>query len=171
MGSQLPEKNVPEQARPTRMPAYGRSPKELDFEGLYGHLGYFLRDLQVRVFKDFIRTFAVMNVRPAQYSTLVLIAANPGTSQAAIGEALNIERARFARLLHDLERRGWIKRVPAPDDRRSHALFMTNEGRKALAKLRSLAAQHEEQVSHFVGIRDRKILITVLRELKQRDER
>src|SRR5215475_14647938 len=76
---------------------------------LDGHLGYFLRRLQVSVFKDFIRTLAPMNVRPAQYSVLLLIEANPGRSQAAIGQALDIERARLARLLHVLEGRGWIE--------------------------------------------------------------
>jgi hypothetical protein len=61
---------------------------------LDGHLGYFLRRLQIAVFKDFIRTLAPMDVRPAQYSVLLLIEANPGRSQAAIGQALDIERAR-----------------------------------------------------------------------------
>src|SRR5262245_39095343 len=60
---------------------------------LDGHLGYFLRRLQVSVFKDFIRTLAPMDVRPAQYSVLLLVEANPGRSQAAIGQALDIERA------------------------------------------------------------------------------
>ena len=53
---------------------------------------------------------APVDVRPAQYSVLVLIAANPGRSQAVIGKALNIERARLARMLHELERRQWIER-------------------------------------------------------------
>ena len=43
---------------------------------LDGHLGYFLRRLQVSVFKDFMRTLAPMDVRPAQYSVL-LDEANP----------------------------------------------------------------------------------------------
>jgi hypothetical protein len=73
-------------------------------------VGYFLRRLQIAIFKDFIRTLAPVDVRPAQYSVLVLIAANPGRSQAVIGKALNIERARLARILHELERRQWIER-------------------------------------------------------------
>jgi len=85
---------------------------------LDGHLGYFLRRLQVSVFKDFIRTLAPMDVRPAQYSVLLLVEANPGRSQAAIGQALDIERARLARLLHGLEGRGWIERRAADGDGR-----------------------------------------------------
>ena len=72
----------------------------LELGALNGHLGYFLRRLQIAVFKDFIRTLAPMKLRPAQYSVLVVIEANPGRSQAASGQTLNIERARLARLLH-----------------------------------------------------------------------
>src|SRR5438067_13221114 len=89
---------------------------------LEGHLGYFLRRLQVSVFKDFIRTLAPMDVRPAQYSVLLLVEANPGRSQAAIGQALDIELARLARLVHVPEGRGWIERRAANGDGRSHSL-------------------------------------------------
>src|SRR5262245_49626670 len=59
------------------------------------HLGYFVRRLQLIIFKDFIRELASMKLRPAQYSVLLLIEANPGSSQAAIGRTLGIERARL----------------------------------------------------------------------------
>src|SRR5215210_8254553 len=95
--------------------------ESLALADLNAHLGYFLRRLQVKVFKDFIRTLAPMDVRPAQHSVLVLIDANPGRSQAVIGEALNIERARLARMLHELEERRWIERRAAVGDGRSHS--------------------------------------------------
>ena len=69
-----------------------------------------------------------MRLRPAQYSVMLLIEANPGSSQAAIGRALGIERARLARLLHDLEGRKWIERRSANGDGRSHALFLAADG-------------------------------------------
>ena len=70
-------------AKPETRPA--KRPR-LDIGALDGHLGYFVRRLQVWVFQDFIRTLAPMDVRPAQYSVLLLIEANPGRSQAAIGQ-------------------------------------------------------------------------------------
>jgi len=145
--------------------AFDRRPK-LDFDVLDGHLGYFLRRLQISVFKDFISTLATLNVRPAQYSALVLIGANPGRSQAEIGEALNIERARFARLLDELERRGWTQRVAALRDRRSHSLFLTNEGRTALMTIKGLAARHEKQVSRIVGGTRRQKLMKLLKDVQ-----
>ena len=101
----------------TRRPGAGS--ETVDLAQLNDRVGYFLRRLQVAIFKDFIRTLGPVDVRPAQYSVLVLIAANPGRSQAVIGKALNIERARLARMLHELERRQWIERRVSSGDGRS----------------------------------------------------
>ena len=48
---------------------------------LVGHLGYVVRRAQLWIFQDFIRTMAEVDVRPAQYSVLLVIEANPGLSQ------------------------------------------------------------------------------------------
>jgi DNA-binding MarR family transcriptional regulator len=134
----------------------------LELGPLNGHLGYFLRRLQIAVFKDFIRTLAPMKLRPAQYSVLAVIEANPGRSQAAIGEALNIERARLARLLHELERRKWIERRAS--DGRSHSLFLTSEGERALLRIKGLAKRHEAQMAAFVEPRRRMLLMDLLKD-------
>lgn len=148
--------------RAQALPAAPTQPLEL--AELNDHVGYFLRRLQVALFKDFIRTLAPMDVRPAQYSVLILIAANPGRSQAAIGRALGIERARLARMLHELERRKWIERRAAAGDSRSHALLLTAAGDKALARIKALTARHEAQMVELIGPKRRMLLLDLLRE-------
>lgn len=138
------------------------SANRLNLGDLEGHVGYFVRRLQVAVFKNFIATLAPMKVRPAQYSVLVLIAANPGSSQAAIGQALNIERARLARMLHELERRNWVERRTR--DGRSHALHLTAAGQKAFKTINALAARHEAQMSELIGQPRRGRLLELLKE-------
>jgi DNA-binding MarR family transcriptional regulator len=151
--------------RRNREEAAAASPTDrLELGPLNRHLGYFLRRVQVAVFKDFIRTLAPMDVRPAQYSVLLLIEANPGRSQAAIGHALHIERARLARMLHVLEQRTWIERRAADGDGRSHSLFLTREGAKALVRIKELAARHEGQTADLVGAKRRLVLMDLLHE-------
>jgi DNA-binding MarR family transcriptional regulator len=135
----------------------------VDIAELNGHVGYFLRRLQVAVFKDFIDTLAPFELRPAQYSVLLVIGANPGRSQAAIGKALNIERARLARLLHELQRRRWIERRSAADDGRRHSLFLTAVGERTLAQIKKLAAQHERQIVRLIGAKRRLQLLDLLK--------
>ena len=138
--------------------------EKLSLGQLDHHLGYFLRRLQIWVFQDFIQTLAPLKVRTAQYSVLLIIEANPGRSQAAIGQTLSIERARLARLLHELERRKWISRRASGSDARSHSLFLTAEGKKALTRIKSLAVQHEAHVAEYVGPKRRLQLMDLLRD-------
>jgi DNA-binding MarR family transcriptional regulator len=128
------------------------------------HLGYFLRRLQLWVFQDFIETLKPMKVRPAQYSVLLVIEANPGRSQAAIGQTLGIERARLARMLHELERCKWIARHANGSDARSHSLYLTADGEKALVKIKRLAEKHEGRLSAFLTPQRHKRLLAWLRE-------
>jgi DNA-binding MarR family transcriptional regulator len=119
-----------------------------DLGVLNNHLGYFIRRIQVWVFQDFMRALASVDVRPAQYSVLAVIEANPGLSQSDVAECLGIERARFVRLL----------------DRRSHALYLTREGLRALKRIKSLAAEHEAQLAAKLGPEKRRVLIDLLRD-------
>ena len=146
----------------------GAGSEAMDLAQLDDRVGYFLRRLQVAIFKDFIRTLGPVDVRPAQYSILVLIAANPGRSQAAIGKALNIERARLARMLHELERRQWIERRVSSGDGRSHSLFMTTAGKEAMVRIEGLAAQHERQMVKFIGRDLRQLLLERLQKFGRR---
>ena len=142
------------------------APENLALGQLNRHLGYFLRRLQIWVFQDFIQTLAPVKVRPAQYSVLLVIEANPGRSQAAIGQMLGIERARLARLLHELERRKWVSRRASGTDGRSHSLYLTEDGEKALVKIKSLAERHEAQLADYVGQKRHGQLMDLLRDFR-----
>jgi DNA-binding MarR family transcriptional regulator len=137
--------------------------KSLDIGVLNEHLGYFIRRLQVWVFQDFIRALAPVDIRPAQYSVLVVIAANPGLSQSDLADRLGIERARLVRVLDKLERRGLTQRLASPTDRRSHALRLTREGQKILKRAAMLAALHEAKLIEKLGPEQRKSMLTLLK--------
>src|SRR6185295_4250750 len=137
--------------------------KSLDIGVLNEHLGYFIRRLQVWVFQDFIRTLAPVDIRPAQYSVLVVIAANPGLSQSDLADRLGIERARLVRVLDKLERRGLTQRLASPTDRRSHALRLTREGQKLLNRATLLAATHEAKLIEKLGPEQRKSMLELLK--------
>ena len=119
-----------------------------------GHVGYFARRLQVWIFRDFIRTLAPVNLRPAQYSVLLVIEANPGRSQAAIGKTLNIERSRLARLLHELERRKSIERRSASGGNRSIPCAISDPYEQdGHGGIKGLGMEHEEHVKQLLGAR------------------
>jgi DNA-binding MarR family transcriptional regulator len=142
--------------------------KALSLGLLDSHLGYFLRRIQVWVFQDFIRTLASIDLRPAQYSVLSVIAANRGLSQADVAQLLGIERARLVRLLDRLEKRGLTQRLASPVDRRSHALQMTPAGQALLKRARALAQVHEANLVDKLGVANHARLIEALRAFDAR---
>jgi DNA-binding MarR family transcriptional regulator len=144
------------------MKVSGHAP--LDIGVLRTHLGYFLRRLQVEIFRDFIKSLSEFDVRPAQFSVLVLIGTNPGRSQAEIGKALNIERARLAKMLHELERRRWVRRRSAANDGRSHSLSLTPLGAERVEQIKALAAAHERRLAGRVGKERRQQLLDLLKD-------
>jgi DNA-binding MarR family transcriptional regulator len=103
-------------------------------------------------------------VRPAQFSVLVVIEANPGLSQADLAGVLGIERARLVRLLDGLERRGFTRRRASPVDRRLHALFLTEDGHSALRRIKALAGAHEKHLVERLGARKHQDLLEALRD-------
>jgi DNA-binding MarR family transcriptional regulator len=134
----------------------------IDYDVLNAHLGYLVRRAQVWIFHDFIRTLADADIRPAQYSVLVVVGANPGLSQISLSHALGIERARLVRMLHELERRRLIERRPSPSDGRSHALHLTGDGVTLLASSKALAAEHERNLRQQLGAERWQALLRLL---------
>lgn len=130
------------------------------------HLGYFTRRFQVWVFQDFIRALSEIDIRPAQYSVLTVIGANPGLSQSDISQCLGIERARLVRMLDRLDRRGLTRRLESSRDRRSHALHLTREGEKLLRQAKTLAAQHEARLADKLGSDNHRIMLGILRQFR-----
>jgi DNA-binding MarR family transcriptional regulator len=49
-------------------------------------------------------------------------------------------------------------------DRRSHALFLTDEGRHAMLRIEQLVARHEEHVTEKLGAARRRALIKLLKD-------
>lgn len=144
------------------MPRERKTRRDIDLDVLTQHLGYGLRRAQVWVFQDFIRTLSVIDLRPAQYSVLVVIGANPGLSQAELADGLAIERARLVHMLDHLQKRGLTERLPSPTDRRTHALQLTKDGQKLLKRAKALAARHEARLTEKIGAPARAQMLDLL---------
>lgn len=114
-------------------------------------IGFLLKRVQMAVFTDFIRTFAPADIRPAQFSVLVIIARNPGLKQSQVSAALSIKRTNFVPLLDSLEARGLVKRKLAATDRRSHALHLTAKGTALVGDLTALWREHEGRIRTLLG--------------------
>lgn len=129
-------------------------------------LGYSLKRAQLRIFDDFIRCVASLNLTPAQFSVLLLIDRNPGRNQTEIANTLGILRPNFVAMLDSLEGRELCVRVRSANDRRSHILMLTDNGRTILARAKKLVAtKHEARLNEVLGPANRIALLEMLATL------
>jgi DNA-binding MarR family transcriptional regulator len=153
---------------PTMAAAATLSPSEeaLETGATTGIVGYRLRRAQLSVFQKFLAVFDDLRLRPAEYSVLVLIADNPGRKQTEIAEVLGIKRANFVTLVHGLEERGLVERMPSAADKRANALHLTREGEAFLQHARSVhTAMEDELVARLGGTQARDQLLALLDRL------
>lgn len=129
-------------------------------------LGYQFKRTQLRIFEDFIRCVASLQLTPAQFSVLVLLEKNPGRNQTEIASTLGILRPNFVSMLDGLESRELCERIRSPHDRRSHQVMLTDKGRSILARAKRLvAAKHEARLNALLGDADRAALLRILDKL------
>jgi DNA-binding MarR family transcriptional regulator len=138
---------------------------DVDLGPLTRLIGYMLRRAQIAVFQQAFCAFAEAGIRPAQFSVLAVIAHNPGRTQSQVAGALGIKRTNFVALLDGLERRGLAVRRPAPADRRSHALYLTDAGRATVRRLNQMVSRLEARMIAHIGKDGRTTLLALLQRL------
>jgi DNA-binding MarR family transcriptional regulator len=129
-------------------------------------LGYSLKRAQLKVFEDFLRCVAPLQLTPAQFSVLLLLDRNPGRNQTEIANTLGILRPNFVSMLDALESRGLCTRMRSINDRRSHILVLTDKGRAVLARAKKLvASKHEARLNELLGPANRVALLEMLSKI------
>lgn len=140
----------------------GEPAANIDLGMLPNIVGYMLRRAQLAAFQDFLRSYAEVDIRPAQYAVLTVIQSNPGLRQSQLSAALGIKRANLVALLDSLENRGLAKRLPVATDRRSYALHLTEAGDALMQKLQEINTAHEQRVIGKIGADGRRELLRLL---------
>ena len=138
---------------------------DIDMGLLPDLIGFNLRCAQLAVFQHFNATVGRDKISAPQFGTLLLIDANPGISQSAVAEALRFDRSTLVQIIDRLEARGYVVRQAAPQDRRSHALEITDDGAAALKNLRRMAIAHEAEAAANLSTAERAHLIALLGKL------
>jgi DNA-binding MarR family transcriptional regulator len=139
--------------------------KDAEVTILEDEFGLALRLAQIAVFKDLIATFKACDLRPAEFTVLRRIAANPGLKQESLGESLRIQRPNVVTIIDQLEHRGLVQRGAVPGDRRSYALVLTAKGRKLLAEAEIAHAAYIRREHALIGPDILPILVAALKRI------
>jgi len=139
----------------------------------YGELadsvGFLLRRAQLSVLGRLIGALAPLELRPAQFSVLALIEANPDLGQSELCEALGIQRPNFVAMLDELESRGLTKRRPSRLDRRIKTLALTPKGTRVFRRAVTVHAANEARLLRRLGATGRSQFELLLQRLLEPD--
>ena len=138
----------------------------IDYAILPDLIGYNLRRAEAAMMQDFVRALGELGITPGQFGTLVLIDANSGLNQTALGNALGIDRSTVVSVIDRLEARGLVARAPSVRDRRSYALGLSPAGVELLAQALPLVREHENRIAADLDVGEREELRRLLRRLK-----
>ncbi|WP_226796430.1 MarR family winged helix-turn-helix transcriptional regulator [Altererythrobacter sp. CC-YST694] len=112
--------------------------------GLNDIVGFHIRLAHGAVYRHFVETFVDLGLTQKQVSVLWLVDELPGVSQIDLGQRLRMDRATTMTIINRLQARDYVRRERSETDGRKQALYLTEEGAKALARAKQAIGEHEE---------------------------
>ncbi|CAN5339197.1 MarR family winged helix-turn-helix transcriptional regulator [soil metagenome] len=109
--------------------------EQLSLGRLGNFLGFRLRRLQNQFSRDFQAETKGWNLRAGMFSSLELISANPGISQAMLSAEVGLDKSALVPMIDALEERGWVERTRSTTDRRRNHLSITKAGEIELDRM------------------------------------
>lgn len=110
----------------------------------------------------FAQRIAPLGITPPQAGILRAIGADAGLSQRELSTRLAILPSRLVTLVDELEGAGLIERRSDPEDRRAHALHLSDRGREMLERIAQAAKSHNQALCAALNERERRELANFL---------
>jgi DNA-binding MarR family transcriptional regulator len=107
---------------------------------------------------------AAIELTPASFGLLNILAARQGAIQQELGSAMGVDPSTMVALIDELERMGLAHRRPHPTDRRAREVVVTAKGRRRLQRARELVKQVEDEVLRGLTPPERGELTRLLRK-------
>ncbi len=127
-------------------------------------LGYQMQRAHLIMTDDARRVLQPYALTPAKLTALLLIRANPGCDQTALGRALSINRSSAMKLVNALVAGGFIERR-AGRNLRTNALHLLPEGAAQLADILVALRESDRKMSGRLSEAERIALFTLLGKL------
>ena len=137
-------------------------------EELISSTSFLLKRLGFAAKDKAMEAYERSGLHPYHHAVLAVLDEGSRETQGAIADALGYDRGQLVGLLDELEDRGLVERRRDPADRRRHIVRLTPAGKRALAKLRALARQLDDEFLASLDEDERAQLHALLLRLAQR---
>ena len=129
---------------------------------LMRHTGYLVSRLGVIAQRGFAERLETLGLTTRMWGALNVIKAESTITQHALGRSIGMDPSTMVSTIDELESRGLVERRPHPSDRRAHALHITEDGLRTLAKGRELARRAQEDLLAPLNAEERRTLHDLL---------
>ncbi len=143
----------------------GSGEAAIDASFLESLLGYNARRAALVIIERFLDRMSVYGLRPVDFSTLSLVAHNPGITSRQLCAALGILPPNLVRIVADLDKRGLVQRKPHPTDGRAIGLHLSVEGRKMMREAEATVRALEDSASSRLTAEERLTLMSLLQKI------
>lgn len=141
------------------------APGPLEMKGANDSIGFMLSKVGNAVSERFASIVGEYGLVPRQFFVLNLISEHQGESQQLIAESVGVAKSQMVAVVDELEKKGMLERRANPDDRRQHALYVTERGMELCDKARGAARQHERWIRSQMSAGDAKIVLAALQKI------
>src|SRR5262245_6601170 len=124
--------------------------------------GFLLAQVGAHAAARFAERLEPLGLTPAHAGLLRMIAASSGVSQQQVAAAMGAFPSRMVGLVDELQHRKLVERQRNPEDRRSHALALTAEGRRVLEAIGKVAREHQDALLAALSPAERDTLAQLL---------
>jgi MarR family transcriptional regulator for hemolysin len=108
----------------------------------------------------------MLNMTAPQFRTMTILSQKDNITQREFATIIQADTTTVMVLCDSLEKKGWLKRVPDPTDRRANRLFLTESGKQIYAQaLPLIQAIYNEYALNQVSIDELKAAIPALEKL------
>ena len=109
--------------------------------------GFALRRASLLDFGGFGDALGDRSITPLRYSLLEVVGANPGLQQVQLADILRLTKPAATLAIDFWESRECISRRKDARDRRSYGIYLTESGKRTLAKLQRRVVEHDQNLA------------------------
>ena len=145
----------------------GPSPAFALHEALTRNTGFLISRMGIVASRAFAERIATVGLTPRGWGALNVLDKEGAITQQSLGRCIGMDPSTMVATIDELEAEGLVERRRNPQDRRAHALHITDKGRRTLADGRRVARQAQEELLAPLSSEERQQLHELLLRLAQ----
>jgi DNA-binding MarR family transcriptional regulator len=134
-------------------------------DALVRNTGFLISRMGMVAARSFAERIAEVGLTPRGWGALNVLDKEGAITQQSLGRCIGMDPSSMVATIDELEAAGFVERRRNPQDRRAHALHITDRGRQTLTEGRKVARRAQDELLAPLSSGERKQLHELLLRL------